>query len=51
MRMHMSKRYLLGLSGLFACAALTYADQTYRLYEGITAYVNNPDGKDFTVTL
>ena len=25
--------------------------QTYRLYEGITAYVNNPYGKDFSVGL
>ena len=25
------------------------AEQFFRLYEGITAYVNNPDGKDFTV--
>jgi hypothetical protein len=24
---------------------------TYRLYDGITAYVNNADGKDFTLTL
>ena len=27
------------------------AGQFYRLYEGITAYVNNPDGKEFTVNL
>jgi len=25
--------------------------RTYRLYEGVTAYVNNPDGKAFTVRL
>jgi len=25
--------------------------RTYRLYHGITAHVNNPQGKDFTVTL
>ncbi|MBI3986426.1 MAG: hypothetical protein HY343_05880 [Lentisphaerae bacterium] len=24
---------------------------TYRLYEGVTVYVNNPDGKDFNVSL
>lgn len=34
-----------------ATAPETATGQTYRLYEGITAYVNNPDGKEFTVTL
>jgi len=29
----------------------TMKGQTYRLHEGITAYVNNPDGKDFSVGL
>lgn len=28
-----------------------YSQQTYRLYQGITAYVNNPDGRDFDVSL
>jgi hypothetical protein len=33
-------------------AAQSWAEPpTYRLYEGITAYVNNPDGRDFTVTI
>ncbi|MBI2437897.1 MAG: hypothetical protein HYV36_03680 [Lentisphaerae bacterium] len=25
--------------------------QAYRLYEGITVYINNPEGKDFTVSI
>ncbi len=28
-----------------------HAAETFRLYDGITAYVPNPDGKDFTVKL
>src|SRR5262245_36969562 len=27
------------------------AEQVFRLHEGVTAYVHNPDGKDFTVSL
>ena len=41
------------LTLIAAPAAMAQADEsarTYRLYEGITAYVNNPDGKDFTVS-
>lgn len=30
---------------------LSHASETYRLYDGITAYVPNADGKDFKVTL
>ena len=29
----------------------TSGGETYRLYDGITAYVSNPSGKEFQVTL
>lgn len=34
-----------------AAAQAATNGQTYRLYEGITVYINNPEGKDFTVSL
>ena len=42
---------MLLLVGTIARADDRAAGQTYRLYEGITAYVNNPEGKDFSVRL
>ena len=32
-------------------AAAQPAEQFFRLHEGVTAYVPNPDGKDFSVRL
>lgn len=48
-------RYLRLVLGLLALLCIVHradaAETTYRLYDGFTAFVNNPDGKDFTVTL
>lgn len=48
------KRCLL-LSALLAVHSLvptaSASESTHRLYDGITAFVNNPDGREFTVTL
>ena len=50
--MHRQLTTLLAISILFGFADDLLADAaTYRLYQGITAYVDNPDGKDFTVRL
>ena len=38
--------------GLLEAKAESVPDgQTFRLHEGVTAFVANPDGKDFTVRL
>ena len=43
---------LLALFSVYSFAPTASAgDSTHRLYDGITAFVNNPDGREFTVTL
>src|SRR5512147_254954 len=42
---------ILALNLAFGQTGVGQSPQFYRLYEGITAYVVNPDGKDFTVSL
>src|ERR1051325_9137301 len=50
MKMQKMARTITAL-GLLGAATCCHALQTYRLYEGLTAYVNNPGGKEFTVNL
>ncbi len=42
---------VLSLLALVIVANRAGAESTHRLYDGLTAFVVNPDGKDFTVTL
>lgn len=52
MQSHTNKSWTLFLLALLAAPIQAQpAEQTYRLHEGITAYVVNSDGKDFTVSL
>lgn len=44
-------RWLLSLSLFFTCVSVSVAQSTHRLHDGVTAFVNNADGKDFTVHL
>ncbi len=44
-------RWLLALSLVHACTSILPAQSTHRLQDGITAFVNNADGKDFAVHL
>src|SRR2546428_14195395 len=39
------------VTGTLAAAQTSESQRTFRLYEGITAYVNNPQGKEFKVNL
>ncbi|MDP6116701.1 MAG: hypothetical protein QGG53_32975 [Planctomycetota bacterium] len=39
------------LACIFSVTSQSQGQQTYRLYQGLTAYVNNPDGRDFDVYL
>lgn len=45
------RRWLLVLSVVICSHAAATAESTHRLHDGITAFVNNADGKDFSVTL
>ena len=36
---------------LLSGAIATAAESTYRLYDGITAFVDNPEGRDFSISL
>jgi len=40
-----------GVLALTLVATASAAESTYRLYDGITAFVANPDGRAFTITL
>jgi len=42
---------LLGTLVLVLAAGVAASETTYRLYDGITAFVTNPDGRPFTITL
>jgi len=42
---------VLGGLALTLAAGVSASETTYRLYDGITAFVANPDGRPFTVTL
>lgn len=44
-------RWLLVAWVLWSCAPLSLAESTHRLQDGITVFVPNPQGKDFTVRL
>lgn len=44
-------RPILTVVCLLVCASAVLAQSTHRLQDGITAFVNNADGKDFTVAL
>ncbi len=44
-------RYVWALTTVLGATTSINAAETYRLYDGITAFVNNYDGRDFTVTL
>ena len=54
--MRFTQRVFLPMVCALLCGSAGFAEdredgQTYRLYDGITAYVNNPGGKSFSVHL
>ena len=44
-------RWILSAFLFLACTSISLAQSTHRLHDGITAFVNNADGKDFDVHL